>query len=125
MRANPQQQQGMTLIGMAIAVIVVGFWALIAIRLVPLYLDNQKVSGAFRTLKSNPDLVSMPASGIRRALQKQFEMNYVDFIDIDKVDITSIPGYVKMSIGYERVTPIIGNVSVLLTFDQTVEVGSK
>lgn len=123
--AIKHSQRGMTMGSMLVLVIVIGFFGLLAIKIIPIYIDNHKIAGALKSLKETPDLVNQPASSVRGRLNKQFDMNYVDFLDPQAIQITSYPGYVSVSITYERVVPVIGNASALLSFDETMEVGHK
>jgi hypothetical protein len=52
-------------------------------------------------------------------------MNYVEHVTNDNIKIVAQPGYVRVEIDYERVEPIVGNLSVLVEFHEGFEAGNK
>lgn len=125
MQKNFNHQKGLTTGGLLIVLFLVGFFALLGVKIIPLYMDNIKLSGSLKALKETSDLTNQSASEIKGHLSKQFNMNYVDFINTDQIEVVSTPGYVKVSANYERVTPVFANISVLINFEEFIEVGSK
>ena len=58
-------------------------------------------------------------------MEKRFDFNYVNSVTENDVSITKDGGYLKVEIAYEVVKPIFGNLSVLVEFDDEIEVGGE
>ena len=56
-------------------------------------------------------------------MNKRFNMNYVEHVDKEDIKISKHGDYVKVEVEYERVEPIMGNLSVLAEFYEVIEVG--
>ena len=60
-----------------------------------------------------------------KRLNDRFGMNQVDRKDIapENIELTKEGDYVKLQITYQSEAPIISNMSVLMKFDDFIEVG--
>lgn len=125
MQDSYQKQRGLTLISIALILGLIGFFALLVIKIAPLYINNSRVANAVSALKNSTDINSKSKEEIKRSLEKRFDMNYVEHVNINDVEVVAQPGYVKVNIEYERVEKIFGNLSVLVQFHEGFEVGSR
>ena len=73
-----EKQAGMTAIGMVLMLILVGFVALIAIRVIPMYMDHFMVVGSLESLEQDPEVAGMSAPQLRKRLQRRFDVNSID-----------------------------------------------
>jgi competence protein ComGC len=121
---NPlKRQQGLTFISLVFVLAIVGFFVLLTLKIAPIYLDHSKVVNALKGLEATPDLISKSPDEIKLILSKRFSMNYVNAITYNDIKITKRSGYLKVQIAYEVVEKIMGNASVLVEFDNAIEVG--
>jgi hypothetical protein len=119
----PKQQQGMTAIGWLIVLGLIAFFALIGIRLLPLYLESFKVAGALDSMKQEPFVTKKDKGEIMRMLSRRFEIDDIDSVDLRKnVEISKDAGILKIRADWERRTHLLGNVDVVLHFDKNVEI---
>lgn len=125
MNLSPKRQQGLTLISILFILGLIGFFVLLTLKTVPIYLDHGKVKSALEALKATPELGTKSEVEIRGSLSKRFSINYV--YDVKKEDITIIKhgNYVKVDIEYETVVPLVSNLSLLAEFHDTVEAGQE
>ncbi len=123
MNVNLNQQKGLTFISLVFILAIIGFFVLLALKIGPIYLDHYRVVNAINALKSTPDIQKKSAEEIRSILGKRFDMNYVSTLDVKDIKITQRGAYLKVQAAYEVVQQVIGNASVLVTFDDTIEVG--
>lgn len=115
-------QGGMTLIGFLLMFLLIGFFTLLVIKLVPLYLEHFKIVSSLNALKSEPGWAEKSKDEIQKALQRRWDINSVDTVIANKdVQYSREAGRVKVRVAYEAVTHIMGNVDVLLTFDDMIE----
>lgn len=121
-RGHSNRQSGMTLIGFLLMFLLIGFFALLTIKLVPIYLEHFKISSSLQSLKKEPDIGSKSKEDIIGLLERRWEINMVNAVTAKDVVITRDPGKLKVQIAYEVTTPILGNVDALVYFDDTIEV---
>jgi len=125
MHSLPKKQRGLTLISMALILGLIAFFTLLVLKIAPIYFNNSKVKNALAAVEESVDVTSKSRREILSSLQKRFNMNYVEYVTDDDIKIIAQPGYVKVDIEYERVEPIMGNLSVLVEFHEGFEVGGK
>ena len=119
------KQQGLTFISMIVLLAFIGFLVLLVLKIGPIYLNNNKLADAVEAIQQSPGLANKTVAEIRTDLDKQFNMNYVDYITVADGKIVAQPGYVKVAFDYERVEHIIGNLSVLVEFHEGFETGKR
>ncbi len=86
-------------------------------------MDHSKVVHALESLKNRPGIESQSKNAVWVALSKQFNIGYVNHISKKDVTITSRAKYLKVRIVYHVKQPLIGNLSVWVDFDNSIEVG--
>ncbi|NJD05476.1 MAG: DUF4845 domain-containing protein, partial [Methylococcaceae bacterium] len=73
-------------------------------------------------LKSEPGWAEKSKDEIQKMLQRRWDINSVDTVVANKdVQYARENGRVKVRVAYEAVTHIMGNVDVLLTFDDMIQ----
>ncbi len=120
-----RQQQGYTLISLIFILGCVAAVVLLIFKIGPIYLDHSKVKNAFAALEGQGNIAELSESEIRSSLDKRFNMNYVGDLKAQEVKVTKQGGYVKVEADYEVVRKIVGNLSVLVEFDDVIEVGNE
>jgi len=86
-------------------------------------MNHSKVVNALAAIESTPDVETLSKREILSSLDKRFNMNYVEDVDRKDIEIIKQGNYVKVEIVYERVEKILGNLSVLVQFDESFEAG--
>lgn len=120
-----RQQQGYTLISLIFILGCVAAVVLLIFKIGPIYLDHSKVKNAFAALEGQGNIAELSESEIRSSLDKRFNMNYVGDLKAQEVKVTKQGSYVKVEADYEVVRKIVGNLSVLVEFDDVIEVGNE
>jgi hypothetical protein len=125
MNLSTKRQQGLTLISIIFILGLIGFFVLLTLKVVPIYLDHGKVKSALEALKATPDLETKGEFEIRDSLSKRFNINYVYDVTKDNITIIKHGNYVKVDIEYETVVKLVGNLSLLAEFHDTIEAGQE
>ena len=125
MQTSPKRQQGLTLMSLIVILGFIGFLALLIMKVGPIYMDHSKVVNALAAVKETTDIGSKGEEEVRTILSKRFNMNYVADIKPEQIKITKRGNYLKVEANYEVVEKILGNLSVLVQFDDVVEVGQE
>ena len=122
------RQSGMTFLGLLVLIVVVGSWVYAGIRLVPAYLNYQKVASTLEKVRdeytSNPGTTDFM---IRKAIERHFNIEMVneDVFNYPDVQIRQQGGTFVVTAAYEHVVPLVANVSFLVDFDKTVEIQAR
>jgi hypothetical protein len=112
------KQRGMTLIGWCVTMAGVGLVALVFIRALPLYMEDQKVSMAISSIQSQAktSMITTPEE-LRTALIKR--LFYIDDVQNFKekdIKIKREVGKFRINIEYEARTLLFYNIYLLIAF---------
>lgn len=118
-----RKQKGLTLIGFAIVLCVVGFFAYAAMKLVPVYSTHMGVVKSMKQLQNEPNIAELPVEQVRAMLAAKFNIQYVDdgMIPAQNIQLKKQGGATTLRIFYDRQVPFIYNVDLLVHFDNTVD----
>ena len=118
-------QRGYTLISLIFILGLIAFFVLLILKITPIYMDHSKVTNALAALKQTTDVQSMSEGEIRSTLDKRFNLNYVNDVKMENVRVIKRGNYLRVEIVYEVVQKIVGNLSVLVEFNDKIEVGQE
>lgn len=125
MTTSLQRQTGLTLISTILLLGLIAFFTLLVLKIAPIYMDHSKVVNALAGLKQTTDIQTKSKNEVWNALDKRFNFNYVDFVTQDDVKITKRGEYLKVEVQYDVIETIAGNLSVLVEFNEVIEVGEE
>ena len=112
-------QGGMTLIGFVIVLGVIGFFAYIAMRLVPMYSEYYAVKQALKGLEAEPGIANRDPAKIQDLFFRRLYISYAENVKPANVEIERIESGWEMHVVYEVRKPLIGNLDVVGKFDVT------
>ena len=113
-------QQGITLIGFVMILILLGGVAYIAMRLIPMYTEYFSVVKALNGIIQEPGIDTMDQLKIRDLLSRRFDISYVDSIEPKDVKITHQGGGTTLSVEYEVRKPVAYNIDLIGHFKKSV-----
>jgi Tfp pilus assembly major pilin PilA len=118
------RQSGITLIGFVIVLLVLGFFAFMAMKLVPSYIEYMGVVKAMNQMSTeggNEDV-----GQARRQLAFKMSFQYVDDSTIKPQDVTVTRANngAVLNVNYDKEIPFLYNISFLLHFDHSVPLKS-
>ena len=120
---NIDQQKGWTLwsllfvIGVLILVLYVGF------QLFPLYVSNNSVKKAMQHTMDATSITKVTRRGVVQTMKTKLNLDgLVDVIDYKKdLDIKKTQSGLILTVNYERRVELFYNLSIVASFDNTVE----
>lgn len=112
------RQSGMTLIGLIMYAFIAFFVAILLMKVVPLYLTDQKITSIFTQLKN----FHGDPQEIRSTIDKQLDINEIDNITSKDFKITPLGNGFKVVYNYEGRADIVGNLSIVASFEHQVNV---
>lgn len=120
MKSSYHRQRGMTLIGWVMTLFIIGFIALFAIRLTPVYIHYQAVSSIMDNVAHDPEATSSAA--IYRTLGRRLSVNELRHIVSERdFKLGRDNGARTLEIQYEERTSFIGNIDLVVSFHKKVE----
>lgn len=117
-KTSRKNQEGITAIGMAIILALVAFFALITLRLMPIYLEYFSVSSHLDRIASDSETKSMTNEEIYDRFSKTFQIDDVKNVTRDEIFIDREGGGLAISIEYEVRTPALANVDMVVIFSK-------
>lgn len=117
------KQRGITLIGFAIVLAVLGFFAYVAMKLVPVYSEYMGVVKSMNQLKTVQGIGDKSIEEVRQLLSVKFDTQYVDdkAIPPQNIQLRKQGGATSLRVFYDRRLDFIYNVDLLVSFDKTVD----
>ena len=115
-----RKQNGLTLVGFAIVLVLALFFAYVGMRIVPIYLEYHALVNAMEQLEQDPLAVKMWPVKIKRTLLASLWVSYsTENIRKEHIRITRSKG-LQVRVAYEVRRPLLGNIDLMLSFDRTV-----
>lgn len=121
---GPGRARGITFLSFIIVLVVVGFFAYIAMRLVPVYQEYFSVRQAMKAVAEESGPNTSPAQ-IRQSLSRRFDISYVESVKPQDIRVIRDARGTQLNIQYQRITPFVYNIEFLISFDETVDLGSR
>ncbi|KFN49004.1 DUF4845 domain-containing protein [Arenimonas composti] len=115
-----RRQQGITLMSFVIVLIVVGFFAMIAMKLFPMYSEYHNLKGVMDEFAAQPNAARMSPSEVQTDLFRRFNIAYVTSVKKENIKIIREGSRAQLNIAYEVRVPMIGNLDAVGVFDRTV-----
>jgi len=120
-----KRERGMTAIGWLIVLLLIAFFALLGMKIGPIYLENYTIKTVVASLKQEPLITQKSASQVKTMVMRRLDINGVYDIKSDHVSVKKTPGVTTVEIRYKVQKPLIGNLDVIATFAEKVELVSN
>lgn len=114
--------EGITLIGFVILLAVLGFFAYLAMRLVPMYVEYFGVLKSMEQLRQEPGAAQMSLPEVRNSLNLKFNTQYVDEASVtpQSISLKREAGAATLRIAYEKRVPFLYNIDLVGKFDKSL-----
>lgn len=112
-----KRQKGMTFLGYVIVLAIIGFFAIMALKLTPVYLEYQSIVKIMNNVAQ--ENITSP-NALRSTIQKRLDVNNITTVTAKDFRIRRGEGATELSIEYEARTKFAGNLWFLLQFDHSV-----
>ena len=119
---HPHRQHGLTAIAIILILAMIAFFAMVAIRLFPIYMEHFSVVSHLESLAEEADITEKTNSEILGTLNKRFSIDDVKNVTNEDVFIErNKDGSMLIAIEYEVRTPALGNIDMVVSFVDEVE----
>ena len=118
------KQRGISFLGLIMLAGVLGFGAVIGLKLIPVYMDSWKIDGVMQAVINQPDINEQSRKEVIDAMLKRLDIDAVDSLNYsnygDRLSVTKRKNNLTINVTYEIATPLMGNLSLLAEFDKSV-----
>ena len=124
--AARKHQNGMTYLGMLIMLIVIAFFAIVLIKVAPLYMEHFKVKSSLDSLaqEAKDDQSVLSPIEIEKHLLNRLSINDVQHVTKDDIKITRDGRKMVVEVDYEARVTLFDNLDLVARFpDNRVELG--
>ncbi len=111
-----RRQRGLSMIGFLLVAALVVMAAMVAMKLVPAYIEFFSVKKILVTMSQEADFRGKSNADIRSAFSRKTSADYVSVVKADDLMIDRSSGTPVVSVDYEFRTKLIGNVSLVVDF---------
>lgn len=117
-----KKQKGLTLISWIAILAVVLFNAIIAMNVVPVYINDHSVKSLMENLGSDSSLRGATPKKLKDAITKRLRVNNVYSVNKDHITIKATSNHYLVTIEYEPRGRLIGNLDYIVTFKHEAKV---
>ncbi len=98
-------------------------FAVAGIRLVPVFLEDVKVTSVLKSVKAEFDGNKSASVGeIKKSIRKRFDVDSISAMSAKDVKVTRTGSGYAIDASYEQRAPFIGNVGFVANFAHVVEI---
>jgi len=119
---NISKQSGRSLWGVSIILIIVIANAFIALKIVPVYMENQTVKTVLESLREPLKQKRLPNKKVRQMIDAKLLVNSIRDIGADKIEIKQSTNKSTVTIDYEVRKNIFYNIDAIMKFKEELEV---
>ncbi len=118
-----RSQKGMSVLSWLIVVTVVAFFASIAFKMFPHYMDNMALEKAITSVETDKALGITSVQEFRMHVVKSMQINSIRDLDLEKaMDVKIENNEFRVHLKYEKREPIVQNLDLVARFDKEYRV---
>ncbi len=119
---SPRYQGGRSLVGILFVIILAGVFVLLALRLVPLYIDYRTITSIAASVQEDTDYRNAPEEDVRDGLRAQMRINNLRGYDDEEIYAISRDDddALVIEIDYEERVPFLFNIDLIASFERRV-----
>lgn len=118
------KQRGLGFLGLIALVGILGFTAVIALKLFPVYMDAWKIDSIMNAVIKEPGINDQSRQEVIQSMLKRLDIDAVDSLNYrnhgERMSVIKRKNNITINVSYEITTPLLGNLSLLAQFDKTV-----
>ena len=122
MKIASMKQGGISATGFVIILLIIGFFTMIALKLMPVYFENFKIKSALESLKDEPGISNKTNIDIGNIIAHRFIIENIDRVKSDQVKIKRDRSKIVIDLDYEVRDNLVANVDLVVTFKDKVEI---
>ncbi len=117
----PRSQRGISRFGHLLLLIVLVGGLTFGLKIVPVYLDHNFVKGAVEDLIASGRAASLTQAEVREEIASALRVNNVRDFNLNSITLQRENASPVLVIDYERRVPLVGNIDVIISFDDRID----
>jgi len=110
------RQGGMTLIGLLLVLAIIGLALLVAIRLVPVYIEAYSIGSVLSDMESESRISAGSRGELRETFGRRLQVNDIESVGPRDLEFREVTGGVEMFVEYEVRVDLLGNIDLVASF---------
>ncbi|MEM1411568.1 MAG: DUF4845 domain-containing protein [Pseudomonadota bacterium] len=120
---NFKRQEGMSLVGFLLVLTMVIFFAYLAMRITPIYIEFYSVRQAMNGVAKEPGSANFSPFDVKDKMLSRLYISYSDGnVTRENIKVVRNNG-VWMVVQYDVRKPVMGNLDVIASFDERIMLG--
>lgn len=119
-----KRQRGISFLSLIAIVGMLGFAAVLGLKLIPIYMDSWKIDGVMEAVINESGIDEQSRQEVISSLLKRLDINAADAVNYtnykESLTVTKRKKKVTINIFYRVETPLIGNLTLVAEFDKSV-----
>lgn len=120
-----KKQKGMTLISWLILLVIVLFNAIIALNIVPVYINDHSVKSLMKNIESDTSVRGKTPKAMKQAITKRLRINNIYNVSKEHIAIRKGKNTYLIIIQYEPRGKLIGNLDYIVSFKHEARIPSS
>ena len=122
--SNRKHQSGLTMITWIVLIGMIGFIAIFAFKLIPIYMEYSTIDTALTSVAKNVQPGESPVQ-VKSSINNIFDVNSVHTVKDDDIGIKPDPDGkgLTLNLNYDARTNFIANVDLIVHFEKTYPAG--
>jgi hypothetical protein len=113
-----QRQRGLGLWGWIFVLAIIGFAALVTLKLVPIYLSELSIQRVVKNTADDPGNGGQPLPELRKSMRTRWDVEGITTLRVEDVKLVKTPGGRALSYDYEARTELFYNISLVVHFQE-------
>lgn len=120
-----KKQQGMTFSGWLVVLMLIGFFALLGMKIGPIYLEHYSIKQVVESLKNEPLITQKSARDVKKMIMRRLDINGVYDLKRENVIVKKSPGVLDVTVAYTVQKNMVGNIDILVSFSDNARLVSN
>ena len=116
-----REQAGVSKFGLLMVFILIVSFLTFGLKVVPLYVDHNLISGVCEELIENGEAANMTTTDIRQRVSNTLRINNVTDFDLSAITVRKENDQAIITIAYERRVELVANLDVVAKFDTVLQ----
>jgi len=118
---NLKEQAGVSKLGMLMMFIMVASFLTFGLKVAPLFVDHNLITGVCEELIENGEATNMTTSDVRQRVSNSLRINNISDFDLSAITVRKENDQAIISIVYERRVELMANLDVVAKFDTVLQ----
>ncbi|MEC7188146.1 MAG: DUF4845 domain-containing protein [Pseudohongiellaceae bacterium] len=117
---NLSRQRGISSAGVLLIAVLLGLFFTVGLKVGPLYVDHNLITGLCQDLIDNGEANGMTVTEVRDRISSTLRINNVTDFDLNSIRMRKENGEAIITVAYEKRVPLIANLDIVATFDESL-----